>query len=369
MLRNQSINACVDEIFETSKSMGFVKINLIGASSSGKTVLGSVLAHQLHTRDPTFEVHHFEDKDLIDFKTTIQNLSKSNQILIFDDLSGLVANFGKQALDKLKSELTTVMVGGFATIAGGVLAGVSAMGIDIGYLVAASVMSAPAALVVGKIIFPEKEKSETSGNTQLPDIKVGSNVVEAASNGIIDGLKLAVNVGAMLLGFIAIIAVLDSILNWLDNIIDGSLLKGIYYQYAASGFSPTTGEFSGYFPGSLQTLFGGLLKPLAFIMGAPASDMEPLGNLLGLKISLNEFVAYSQLGEYIKAGLLTPKGQIIATYALCGFANFSSIGIQIGGISAIAPKRKEDLARIALKAMFGGAIASWITATIAGILI
>ena len=276
----------------------------------------------------------------------------------------------KPFLNKMtKSELTTIMVGGFATIAGGVLAGVSAMGIDIGYLVAASVMSAPAALVVGKIIFPEKEKSETSGDTQLPDIKVGSNVVEAASNGIIDGLKLAVNVGAMLIGFIAIIAVLDSILNWLDSIIDGSLLKGIYYQYAASGFSPTTGEFSGYFPGSLQTLFGSLLKPLAFIMGAPASDMEPLGNLLGLKISLNEFVAYSQLGEYIKAGLLTPKGQIIATYALCGFANFSSIGIQIGGISAIAPKRKEDLARVALKAMFGGAIASWITATIAGILI
>ena len=107
-LRNQSINACLDEIFETSKSMGFVKINLIGASSSGKTVLGSVLAHQLHCVDPTFEVHHFEDKDLIDFKSTIQNLSKSNQILIFDDLSGLVANFGKQALDKLKSELTTV---------------------------------------------------------------------------------------------------------------------------------------------------------------------------------------------------------------------------------------------------------------------
>ena len=108
MLRNQSINACVDEIFETSKSMGFLKINLIGASSSGKTVLGSVLAHQLHTRDETFEVHHFEDKDLIDFKTTIQNLSRNNQILIFDDLSGLVANFGKKALDKLKAELTTV---------------------------------------------------------------------------------------------------------------------------------------------------------------------------------------------------------------------------------------------------------------------
>ena len=276
----------------------------------------------------------------------------------------------KPFLNKMTtSELTTIMVGGFATIAGGVLAGVSAMGVDISYLVAASVMSAPAALVIGKIIFPEKEESETSGATELPDINVGSNIVEAASNGIIDGLKLAVNVGAMLIGFIAIIAVLDSILNWLDSIIDGALLKGVFYQYASSGFSPVSGEYLGYFPGSLQTLFGNLLKPLTFIMGVPLSDIKELGNLLGMKISLNEFVAYGQLGQYITDGLLTKKGEIIATYALCGFANFSSIGIQIGGISALSPKRKKDVARIALKAMFGGAIASWITATIAGILI
>ncbi len=276
----------------------------------------------------------------------------------------------KPFLNKMtKSELTTIMVGGFATIAGGVLAGVSAMGVNVGYLVAASVMSAPAALVVGKIIFPEKEESETSGDTQLPDIKVGSNVVEAASNGILDGLKLAVNVGAMLLGFIAIIACIDLILNWVDGIIDGSLLKGVYYKYPPSSLSPAIGEYSGYFPGSLRTLFGNLLKPLAFVMGVPSSDIKEVGNLLGMKLSLNEFVAYGQLGEYIKAGLLTPKGQIIATYALCGFANFSSIGIQIGGISALSPQRKKDLSSIALKAMFGGAIASWITATIAGILI
>tara|TARA_Y100001960_G_scaffold121820_1_gene130063 strand:- start:203 stop:1690 length:1488 start_codon:yes stop_codon:yes gene_type:complete len=277
----------------------------------------------------------------------------------------------KPFLNKMtKSELTTIMVGGFATIAGGVLAGVSAMGIDVGYLVAASVMSAPAALVVGKIIFPEKEQSETSGETdELPNIEVGSNVVEAASNGIIDGLKLAVNVGAMLIGFIAIIAVLDSLLNWLDSIIDGSLVQGAYVQYSSSGFSSVSGEFLGYFPGSLQTLFGNLLKPLTFIMGVPPSDIEQLGNLFGMKLSLNEFVAYGQLGSYVQEGLLTHKGEIIATYALCGFANFSSIGIQIGGISAIAPKRKADLSRIAVKAMFGGAIASWITATIAGLLI
>ena len=187
----------------------------------------------------------------------------------------------KPFLNKLtKSELTTIMVGGFATIAGGILAGVASMGIPITFLVAASVMSAPAALVIGKIIFPEKEQSETGGDAKLPDIKVGSNVVEAASNGILDGLKLAVNVGAMLIGFIALIAVLDTILNWLDSIIDGSLLKGIAYQYESSGFSPISSEFSGYFPGSIQTLFGNLLKPLAYVMGAPSSDVHQIANLL-----------------------------------------------------------------------------------------
>ncbi len=271
----------------------------------------------------------------------------------------------KPFLNKMtKSELTTIMVGGFATIAGGILAGIMQLGIDPGHLIAASVMSAPAALVIGKIIFPEKEKSETSGESELPDIHVGSNVVEAASNGITDGLKLAVNVGAMLVGFIAIIALVDVILNWLDSLIDGSLLNGEYIEYASSSLSPLQGEYAGYFPGSLKTLFGTLLKPLAFIMGAPWNEADKLGNLLGVKLSMNEYLAYLQLsGEE-----LSPKTKIIATYALCGFANFSSIGIQIGGISALAPKRKSDLARIGLKAMFGGAIASWITATIAGLL-
>jgi len=271
--------------------------------------------------------------------------------------------------DMTNSELTTVMVGGFATIAGGVLAGFIGMGIPAGHLVAASVMSAPAALVIGKIIFPEKEKSTTSGDVGLPDINVGSNAIEAASNGITDGLKLAVNVGAMLIGFIAIIAVIDVILNWMDSIIDGYLLAGEYVKYKSAGMSPAVGEFAGYFPGSLQTLFGGLLKPLAFLMGVPWENAHFVGNLLGIKLSLNEFVAYSTLGSYINADLLTERSMIISTYALCGFANFSSIGIQLGGISALAPERKSDLAKIGLKAMFGGAIASWLTATIAGILL
>ena len=268
-----------------------------------------------------------------------------------------------------KSELFTIMVGGFATIAGGVLAGYIAMGVPAGHLIAASVMSAPAALVIGKIIFPEKEHSETAGDVELPSITVGSNTIEAASNGITDGLKLAVNVGAMLIGFIALIAVMDVILNWLDSIIDGTILNGLYISYDSSGLSPVSGEFSGYFPGSLRTFFGTILSPLAFLMGVPWEDARQVGNLLGIKLSLNEFVAFGTLGDYINKGLIGEKAIIISTYALCGFANFSSIGIQIGGMSAIAPSRKGDLAKIGLKAMFGGAIASWLTATIAGIFI
>ena len=276
----------------------------------------------------------------------------------------------KPFLDNMtKSELLTIMVGGFATIAGGVLAGYIALGVPAGHLVAASVMSAPAALVIGKIIFPEKEHSQTAGDLELPDIQVGSNAIEAASNGITDGMKLAVNVGAMLIGFIALIAVIDVLLNWLDSIIDGSLLNGLYVAYDSSGLSPVKGEFAGYFPGSLRTFFGTILSPLAYLMGVPWNDAAQVGNLLGIKLSLNEFVAFGTLGDYIDKGLISERAIIISTYALCGFANFSSIGIQIGGISAIAPSRKSDLAKMGLKAMFGGAIASWLTATIAGIFI
>jgi CNT family concentrative nucleoside transporter len=246
-------------------------------------------------------------------------------------------------------------------------------------------MSAPAALVVGKIVFPEKEQSQTGGEVKMPDIKVGDNAIEAAANGITDGLKLAVNVGAMLIGFIALIAVIDVLLNWLDSLIDGRLLVwldahggwvgalrqgvGTRVEYGAGGMSPAVAEYVGFFPGSLQTLFGTVLRPLAWLMGVPWADADKVGNLLGIKLSLNEFVAYGTLGNYIQENVLSERAVIISTYALCGFANFSSIGIQIGGISAVAPGRKADLAKLGLKAMFGGAIASWLTATIAGILL
>jgi CNT family concentrative nucleoside transporter len=277
----------------------------------------------------------------------------------------------KPFLDEMtKSELLTIMVGGFATIAGGVLAGYIAMGIPAGHLIAASVMSAPAALVIGKIVFPELEHSKTAGDVKLPDIQAGGNVIEAAANGITDGLKLAVNVGAMLIGFIALIAVVDSVLILLDRLIDGRLLGGEYVAYTFEPlWSPVEGEYLGFFPGSLQTLFGSVFRPLAWLMGVPWSDAGAVGNLLGIKISLNEFVAYGALGSYIQEGAMSERAVIISTYALCGFANFSSIGIQIGGISAVAPSRRADLAKIGLRAMFGGALASWLTATIAGMLL
>jgi len=271
--------------------------------------------------------------------------------------------------DMTRSELLTVMVGGFATIAGGVLAAYIAMGIPAGHLIAASVMSAPAALVVGKIIYPELEHSVTAGDVDMPEIDSGGNVIEAAANGITDGLKLAVNVGAMLIGFIALIAVVDVSLNWIDSLIDGGLLNGEWVTYGAGGMSPVVGEYTGVIPGSLQTLFGTLLRPLAWLMGVPWADAAKVGNLLGIKISLNELVAYGLLGTYIHEGIISSRAAIISTYALCGFANFSSIGIQLGGISAVAPRRRAALASLGLKAMLGGAIASWLTATVAGLLL
>jgi len=267
------------------------------------------------------------------------------------------------------SELLTIMVGGFATIAGGVMAGYIAMGIPAGHLLAASVMSAPAALVMGKIILPELEHSQTAGDVPLPSLEVGENVIDAASNGITDGLKLALNVGAMLIGFIALIAVVDLLLNVLDGWIDGQLLQGEHYTYLAGGNSPAKGEYAGIFPGSLQTLFGNLLRPLAFVMGVSWQESTFVGNLLGIKLSLNEFVAFGTLGQAATQKTISEPTLIIASYALCGFANFSSIGIQVGGLSALAPERRATLARVGLRAMLGGALASWTTASIAGLFV
>ncbi len=247
------------------------------------------------------------------------------------------------------SELMAVMTGGFATVAGGVLA--AYVGIllaffpDIaGHLMAASVMSAPAALVVAKLMVPETEAPETAGsldiNVERPDV----NVIDAAARGASEGLHLALNVGAMLLAFIALIYLLNGLLGWASG------LMGL-------------GELT------FEALLGWALAPLAWLMGVPWVDAVSVGSLLGVKTVLNEFFAYFQLaGNLAAEPSLQPRSIIIATYALSGFANFSSIAIQLGGIGGIAPSRRHDLSRLGLRAMIAGSIAAFMTATVAGML-
>jgi concentrative nucleoside transporter, CNT family len=240
-----------------------------------------------------------------------------------------------------KSELMTVMVGGFATIAGGVMAIYVKMLSDIpniaGHLMAASIMNAPAAIIVAKIMYPETEVSETKGTLSVEVEKTAGNVVEAVGDGAVDGLKLAANIGAMLVAIVAIMAMFDGIL-----------------AYAGTSFSE---------------ILGVLFKPLAWTMGVPWSEAGTVGGLMGEKMVLTELIAYNNLQGALADDKLSQKSAIIASYALCGFANFASIGIQLGGIGGIAPERKKDIAGLATKAMIGGTIATNITACIAGLLI
>lgn len=252
--------------------------------------------------------------------------------------------------DMTNSELLAIMVGGFANTAGGVLAAYVGMlhqyFPDIaGHLIAQSVMSAPAALVCAKIAMPETGVPKTLGHVKMGREKLDANVIDAAARGASEGLGLAFNVAAMLLAFIALIAMLNAILK-------------------------QAGVWVGYPQVSLENLLAILGWPLAFLMGVPVQDCWVVGKLIGVKTVLNEFVAYLQLTDILKSGQpLTHRSVIIVSYALSGFANFSSIAIQIGGISGIAPTRRHDLAKLGLKAMVVGAIATFMTANIAGILI
>jgi concentrative nucleoside transporter, CNT family len=259
------------------------------------------------------------------------------------------------------SELLTLMVGGMATIAGGVLgAFVLILGGDdpvqqafyAKHLITASIMAAPATIVIAKILVPETQEPLTRGTVRVEVEKTTANVIDAAAAGAADGLKLALNVGAMLLAFIALIALINWPLTWLGEI---------------TGLQAALGR-----PTDLSTLLGYLLAPLAWIIGVPWHDAGTVGGLIGTKVVLNEFVAYVQLGEILRGNVegvtLSTQGTLIATYALCGFANFSSIAIQIGGIGGIAPERRQDLARLGLRAVLGGSIATMMTATIAGVL-
>jgi len=234
-----------------------------------------------------------------------------------------------------ESELMTVMTSGMAHISGGIMAAYILFGIEAKHLLTAVIMTAPGTIMMAKMLVPETAVPKTMGAVKLEVEMTDVNVIDAAGRGTGEGLQLALNVGAMLISFLALIAMVNYIL----------------------GFANL----------SLQQIFGWVFAPVAWSMGVPWRDAPTIGNLLGTRMALNEFVAYSQLGPLKPT--LDPKSFTIATFALCGFANFSSIGIQIGGIGALAPNRRHDLARLGLRAMFAGTLANFMTATIAGFLL
>ena len=234
-----------------------------------------------------------------------------------------------------RSELMTVMTSGMAHISGGIMAAYILFGIEARHLLTAVIMTAPGTLMMAKIFVPETGRPKTMGTVTLEVERTDVNVIDAAGRGTSEGLALALNVGAMLISFLALIALANAALG----------LVGL----------------------SMQQIFGWVFAPLAWSMGVPWQDAFTVGNLLGTRMVLNEFVAYSQLGPLKEA--LDPRSFTIATYALCGFANFSSIGIQIGGIGALAPNRRHDLARLGIRAMIAGTLANFVTATIAGFLL
>ena len=240
------------------------------------------------------------------------------------------------------SELMSVMTGGFATVAGSVLAlyvlwlenipGIA------GHMLAASIMSAPASLVISKLIYPETKKTNSLNKLNLDNKRITENAMDALGKGATQGLKLAANIGAMLIAFISILSMINFCLEYISNY-------------------------------NLQDILGIIFSPLAWTMGIPWEEANLVGRLMGEKIILTELIAYGSLGELVNNNLISEKSAIIASYALCGFANFGSIGIQLGGIGSMAPEKRNILSKIVFKAMIGGALASWLTATIAGILI
>ncbi|MEL7035394.1 MAG: NupC/NupG family nucleoside CNT transporter [Cyanobacteria bacterium J06592_8] len=247
-------------------------------------------------------------------------------------------------LEMTKSELNTIMTGGFATVAGGVLAAYVSFGIPARDLISASVMAAPCALGISKLLYPETEKPVTAGKLELNIEKTATNVVDAAAGGAIEGAKLAVNIAAVIIAFLGLIAFLNTILGWF-------------------------GGFFGYPQLSLDLILGWLLYPIALLTGVSWSDGSQVAALIGKKIILNEFIAYLDLAELIKNNLLSERSARIATFALCSFANIGSIGIQIGSLSGIAPQRRSELAELGIRAMIGGVLTNLIVAATAGLLL
>ncbi len=240
------------------------------------------------------------------------------------------------------SEINTMMTVGMAMTSGAVLSAYASFGISAGHLITASIMSAPAAILISKLLVPETETKSEESRIEL-HLEKETNIFEAACNGASEGLKLALNVGAMLIAFIALIAFINLIISKVGNVF---------------GFSIT-----------FESLVGYVFQPFAFLLGVPWHETAIVGKLLGEKTVINEFIAYIHLADHTKAGALSERSIIIATYALCGFANFSSVAMQIGGIGALEPSRRKDLASCGLRAMLGGTLASFMSACVAGILL
>ncbi len=269
-----------------------------------------------------------------------------------------------------RSELMTLMTGGMATIAGGVLASyIAFLGGDsdaqkamfASHLLSASIMSAPAAIVMAKILVPEVNQPVLNEDVTFDTGARDANVIEAAASGAADGLKLALNVGAMLLAFVALIA----LINYLLGVVGAPNLFGWQpFDLNEAVSSLSDGVFQRF---SLEAIFGFLFAPLAWAMGVESGDILTFGRLLAEKVAINEFIAYYSLGTLENP--MSQRSTIIATYALCGFANFASIAIQIGGIGGIAPERRGEVAQLGVQSVIGGALASWMTATIAGMLL
>ncbi|MDZ4656505.1 MAG: NupC/NupG family nucleoside CNT transporter [Bythopirellula sp.] len=251
------------------------------------------------------------------------------------------------------SELNAVMIGGFATMAGGVLAALASMGFDAGNLLSASVINAPGGLLLAKVVLPELGEPKTRGSVKIDIEDESANVLESIAVGAIGGLQLALNVGAMLIVFLALIAVVNGLLGWV----------GGFFGY------PVVDGVGGW---SLEAALGYLFYPVAWLIGIESQDCAAAGQLMGLKMATNEFVAYGRLAEWDAADSaiqINDRSREIMMFALCGFANFSSIGIQLGGIGGMAPERRGDLARLGLRAMLVGTLASFLTACFAGLLL
>jgi len=254
-----------------------------------------------------------------------------------------------------RSELTAMLTGGMATISGSVMAAYVGLGIDAGHLLAASIMSAPASLVIAKIMVPERETSLTKGQVRVDVPRRGRNAIDAACHGASDGLKLALNVGAMVLAFVSLIALINWGLEW-GQYGTVALVKGKAVAQEIKTASPLT----------FERIMGWLFCPLAWIMGIDQGDVTLIGQILGKKVVLNEFIAYMDLIQLKEQ--LSDRSFTIATYAACGFANFGSVAIQIGGIGALEPDRRSDIAQLSMRSMIGGTLAGFMTACVVGIL-